>query len=94
MLKHVSLITLTDEGRKRQAREAGEVFEQMVGITEAVGGKLLTAYALDGRYDFVSVEEYPSPEAAFEARIKTLELGVCTVESFEAFDMDFYLAKV
>lgn len=94
MVKHVSLFRLTDEGRQRQAHEAPQLFEQMVAISEGVGGKLLSTFALDGRYDFVAIEEYPSPEAAFEARIKVLELGICTVESFEAFDIDFYLAKV
>jgi uncharacterized protein with GYD domain len=93
MVKHVSLMTLTDEGRRRHADAAG-LFAEAVAVTEATGGKLLGVYALDGRFDFLSIGEWPTPEAAFESRVKLLELNIVTVESFEAFDMDFYLSKV
>jgi uncharacterized protein with GYD domain len=50
---------------------------------------------LGSRYDFVSISEYPTAEAAFESRIKHIELGILDrFEYYEAFDMDLFLAKV
>lgn len=93
-MRHVSLYALSDEGRRRHA-EAPQLFAEAVGITEKLGGTVISTYALNGRWDFMSVLDYPSAEAAFEARLKALELGIfSTIETFEAFDIDFYLSKV
>ena len=93
-MKYVSLIKLSDEGRK-SFPHADKLFLKTVEITEKLGGKVLETYALASRYDFVAIAEYPTPELGFEAHLKMTELGIFeTIESFEAYDMEFFLAKV
>lgn len=93
-MRYVTLIKLSDEGVKKFS-EADKLFAKSLEISEKIGGKVLETYALGGRYDFVSIAEYPTPELAFEARIKLLELGIFErLEGYEAFDMDLFLAKV
>jgi uncharacterized protein with GYD domain len=93
-MKYVTLIKLSDEGRKRFP-EADKLFVAAVEVTEKLGGKVLETYALAGKYDFLSISDYPTPEIAFEARIKLTEMGIFdTLEGFEAFDMGLFLSKV
>jgi uncharacterized protein with GYD domain len=93
-VKYLVLIKLSDDGRKRFA-EADKLFVASTEIVEKLGGKLLQIYALSSRYDFVAISEYPTPEAAFESRLKHIELGIFDrFEYHEAFDMDLFLAKV
>jgi uncharacterized protein with GYD domain len=93
-MKHVSLLALSEEGRKRHA-EAAQLFAETVAITEGLGGKIVDVYALNSQWDFVAIIEYPNTEAAFEARLKALELGIfSTIDTYEAFNMDLYLSKV
>ena len=93
-MRYVTLIKLSDEGRKRYG-EAPKLFTDAVKITESLGGKLFDTYAISGKYDFCTIVEYPSPEIAFEARLKLLKMGIFQVlESYEAFDMDLFLKKV
>ena len=93
-MRYVTFVKLSDEGRKRFP-EAAALFGKTIEISEHVGGKLVDAYSIAGHYDFVSVWDYPTPEAAFEARIKSIELGIFdTLEAYEAFDMDLFLSKV
>jgi len=49
------------EGRKHYP-EAEKLFTTSLEITDKLGGKVLETYALSGRYDFVSIAEYPTPE--------------------------------
>jgi len=93
-MKYVTLIRLSEEGRKHYP-EADALFTKSLEITDKVGGKVLETYALAGRYDFLSIAEYPTPEVAFEARLKLYELGIFDLlDGSEAFDMDLFLAKV
>jgi uncharacterized protein with GYD domain len=93
-MKYVTLVKLSDDGRKRFP-EASKLFAEVLGITDKLGGKIFETYALAGRYDFVSIAEYPTPEIAFEARIKMIEMGIFEyIEGFEAFEMDLFLSKV
>lgn len=93
-MKYLVLIKLSDEGRKRFT-EADKLFLASTEIVEKLGGKLLQIFALGNRYDFVAISEYPTPEAAFESRLKHIEMGIFELfEYHEAFDMELFLAKV
>jgi uncharacterized protein with GYD domain len=93
-MKYVTFIKLSAEGRKRFP-EASALFTTTLDIVDKFGGKVLDTWAIAGVYDFVSIVEYPTNEVVFEARLKMYELGIFEMlESYEAFDMDFFLAKV
>lgn len=93
-MKYVTLIKLSEGGRTHYP-EAGPLFTKCLEITDKLGGKVLETYAIAGPFDFLTITEYPTPEIAFEARLKLFEMGIFdTIDSHEAFDMDLYLAKV
>lgn len=93
-MKYVSMLKLSEEGRKHYP-EAGSLFTKCLEITDKLGGKVLETYATAGTFDFVTIAEYPTPEIAFEARLKLYELGIFDmIDGHEIFDMDLFLSKV
>lgn len=93
-MKYVTLIKLSEEGRKHYG-ESTDLFARCLEITDSLGGKVLETFALGGSYDFISIAEYPTPEIAFEARLKLYELGIFDLlDGHEAFEMELFLAKV
>lgn len=93
-MRYIAFVKLSAEGRQRFT-EADKIFAETIGISEKAGGKVLESFALGGKYDFVSISEYPTPEAAFEAHVKHIEQGVFeSFDYYEAFDMDLFLSKV
>jgi uncharacterized protein with GYD domain len=54
----------------------------------------LGIWATTGRYDFVGVAEYPTPEAGLKARTKLPETGFFLMESSNAYDIGEFLATV
>lgn len=93
MIKFVTLLTLTEKGQAELPHSVKH-FAEIEKIVEDGGGHLLMALATSGAYDFVAVVEYPTPEAAFAARVKIAELGVMKLESLEAFDMQQLFAAI
>jgi uncharacterized protein with GYD domain len=86
MIKFVTLLTLTEKGLAELPHSAKH-FAEIEKIVQDEGGHLLVALATTGAYDFVSVVEYPTPEAAFAARVKIAETGLMKLESLDAFDI-------
>lgn len=92
-MKYISLLQHTDKGREELPRSAVH-FGEMQDIIKDAGGTLLMAFATSGRYDYIAVVDYPTPEAAFAARVKVAEMGVLEEEALEAFDMQVLMAAV
>lgn len=47
--------------------------------------------ATSGRFDFVTIAEYPDDEMAFKARVQIQELGLFHLESGPVFPVETYL---
>jgi uncharacterized protein with GYD domain len=92
-MKFITFVKLTDEGRKHLP-DAKEVLRRVYELTESFDGKIVSMWATTGRYDFISVAEYPTAEMALKAHTKLLEFGYFLVESSDAFDMETFLAAV
>lgn len=92
-MKHVTLMKLTDEGRKHLP-EGKDVFVKATELTDSFGGKIEGIWMTTGRYDFIAVVEYPTADAGLKAYTKLLETGFFLMESSDAFDMDAFLASV
>lgn len=92
-MKHVTLIKLTEEGRKHLP-EGKDVFAKATKLVDSLGGKIVGIWATTGRYDFIGIVEYQTPDAGLAAHTKLLETGYFVLESSEAFDMDAFLATV
>jgi uncharacterized protein with GYD domain len=53
---------------------------------EAAGGKLTAFYLTIGRYDFVTISEFPNDEAAAKASIALGAAGNLRTETLKAFN--------
>ncbi len=84
---YVVLYKITDQGIK-DIKNAPERIAQGIKASEAVGGKVLGFYATMGEYDYVSISEGPSDEAALsfmlglgaQGNVRTTTLKAFTVE--------------
>ena len=92
-MKHITLIKLTDQGRKHLP-DAKEVLNKVNDLVASFDGKIEAIWATPGRYDFITVVEFPTPEAGLKAHTKFLEIGYFQTESSEAFDMETFLTTV
>jgi uncharacterized protein with GYD domain len=90
-MRYITVIKLTEEGR-RHLPEAKEVVKKIYDLVASFDGKVEAIWATGGRYDFISVAEFPTADAALKAEAKFLESGFFLAESYEAFDMETFLA--
>jgi uncharacterized protein with GYD domain len=90
-MRYITVIKLTDEGRKHLP-EAKEVLKKIYDLVASFDGKVEAIWATAGRYDFISVAEFPTVDAALKAETKFLDTGFFLAESYEAFDMETFLA--
>jgi len=67
------LMKLTNQGAK-EIKKAPERIEQGMKAFEKTGGKMIGFYAAMGEYDYISIGEAPSDEAA-----TTFSLGLCSL---------------
>jgi uncharacterized protein with GYD domain len=85
----VVLYKLTDAGVK-DIKTAPERIEQGIKAFEAMGGKLIGFYSTMGEYDYVSIGDAPSDEAALtfmlglgaQGNVRSTSLKAFTVEQF------------
>lgn len=94
MVKFITFATLTEKGQTWPPEKAPAILAKVKEIVQTYGGKLEFMWATTGRYDFVSLVEYPNEEAAFKARTKIIELGLFHLESMVAFPVEAYIAAL
>jgi len=68
--------------------------ERAARIREANGGKLVSAYATFGRFDYVAIMDFPSGTAMQRAMTTMLTEGLFTVEVSEAMPIDEFAAML
>ncbi|HET7465185.1 MAG TPA: GYD domain-containing protein [Candidatus Dormibacteraeota bacterium] len=94
MLKFLTFVKLTEKGQVLPPEKAPTILAKVEEITRAYGGKIEFMWATTGRYDFVSVAEYPDEATAFKARTKITELGMFHLESTVVFPIEAYMEAV
>lgn len=87
------LMNLTEQGIKH-VRQAPERYEGAIKAFEKSGGKLIGFWIAVGRYDYISVGESPSDEAALAFAVALGELGNVRVESVKLFNRDQFTALI
>ena len=92
MQKYMSFMRLTEKGQMTPPEKVAEIYTKMLGITESYGGKTLEVWTGLAEYDFVSITEFPTDEAAFKTTIKINQLGVGRFFGAPTFTVDAYLA--
>jgi uncharacterized protein with GYD domain len=74
MVRNVLLMKLTEQGAKT-IKDAPQRIEQAIKTVEKMGGKVLAFYVVTGEYDYISVGEMPSDEAALTFVLGLTALG-------------------
>ncbi len=95
MPTYVSLLNWTDEGIKnfRQSTERAKDFTKLV---EASGGKVRVLVWTVGKYDLVTIADYPDEESAVAALLKVSAAGNIrsnTMRAFSASEMEGIVAR-
>ncbi|HEU5318245.1 MAG TPA: GYD domain-containing protein [Chloroflexota bacterium] len=92
----VSLISWTENGIKN-VRDTTKRAEAAKSMARKMGGKLQTVLWTQGRYDLISIAEFPDEETAM-AWLLTLggggNLRTETMRAYSAGDMERILAKL
>jgi uncharacterized protein with GYD domain len=89
MVTYMMLMKLTNQGIKN-IRNAPERYEGAIKAFEKTGGKLIGFWIAVGRYDYVSVGESTSDEAALAFAVALSSLGNVRVESVKLYNKDLF----
>ena len=84
MRTYIILLNLTDQGI-RAIKDAPQRIEEGIKGFEAMGGKVISVYAVCGRYDYVAIGEAPSDEIAMTFALALGSQGDVRTESLTAF---------
>lgn len=87
MVTYMMLMKLTDQGIK-SVKEAPERIETGLKAFEKAGGKLVGFWIAIGKYDYVSVGESTSDEAALAWAVGLSSQGNVRVESVKLFSKE------
>jgi len=93
MVTYMMLMKLTDQGIKN-VREAPERYEGAIKAFEKTGGKLIGFWIAIGEYDYVSVGESTSDEAALAFAVALSSLGNVRVESVKLYSREQFTSLI
>ncbi len=89
----VSLVNLTEQGI-RDIKRGPERLEEAAKRIEEVGGKLIGFYLTMGDYDYVTIVEGPSDEAAMTFLMGMGAAGNIRTKTLKAFTLDEFKEMV
>lgn len=96
MPTYITLINWTDQGI-RNVKESPQRLAAAKKAIEAASGKMTGFYLTMGRYDLVTIDEFPNDETAAAAALSLGSGGNVRTETLKAFPEDEYrgiIAKV
>ena len=93
MPTYIVLYKLTDQGIKN-IKDAPKRLEENIKNVEAAGSKLLGFYAVMGEYDYVSISESPSDEAAMTRLLDICSKGNVRTTTLKAFTQKEFVEMV
>ena len=93
MVTYMMLMKLTDQGVKN-VKEAPARIEAGLKAFEKTGGKLIGFWIAVGKYDYISIGESASEEAALAFAIGLGSQGNVRVESVKLFSREQFAALI
>jgi uncharacterized protein with GYD domain len=93
MPNYIILMRLTEQGAKTIKDAPGRV-EAGIKAFEKMGGKVIGFYAVMGEYDYVSVGEAPSDEAATTFALALGSLGNVKTTTLRAYTKEEFATMV
>ena len=93
MVTYMMLMKLTDQGLK-DIKNAPKRIDDGIKSFEKIGGKLLGFYAAAGEYDYVSIGEAPTDEAAVTFALGLSAMGYVKTSSVKLFGVNQFKEMV
>ncbi len=87
---YVSLIRGTQKGHEA-IRDLGKRYDQVRKIVEECDGKIHSAYAMFGRFDYLLISEFPSEKEAARCIAKNAMRGTATFETMSAMPLSDFI---
>jgi uncharacterized protein with GYD domain len=84
---YASFLKLTSDGNKDIAKSR-ERFESGRKNVERCGGKILSAYYIVSRGEYLIISEFPDEQARVKSMVNTLERGTVSYEVFKALPVE------
>ena len=89
MATYLMLSTLTDEGRKT-LKQRPERLQEVNKELEAMGGRVLSQYAVLGMYDFVTILEAASNEVVARISVELGARGTVSITTLPAMSVSTF----
>lgn len=93
MPTYVTLFRSTTEGTKG-IKETQRYFQEGQKDIQEAGGKIIAAYALLGRFDYIYITEFPDQKSAMKALMSTVMKGRVSPETMVAIPLEEFLQSV
>jgi uncharacterized protein with GYD domain len=93
MPTYIAGVRRTEKGQQ-SLKDFSSVLNRAAKIRDANGGKLISAYATFGRFDFIAIMEFPSGTAMQRAMTTILSEGLFTLEISEAMPLNEFVAML
>jgi uncharacterized protein with GYD domain len=90
---YASFLKLTAEGNK-EIRKSRERFEQGRKNVEQNGGKVISAYYIVSRGEYLILAEFPDEDARVKSMVNTLQHGTVEYEVYKALPVDEFFRIV
>jgi len=90
---YASFLKLTAEGNK-EIRKSRDRFEQGKKNVERAGGKVISAYYIVSRGEYLILAEFPDEDARVKSMVNTLERGTVSYEVYKALPVDEFFKIV
>jgi len=90
MPTYVSFLKLTAEGNK-DIKKSRDRFERGKEAVENAGGKVITAYYIISRGEYLIISEFPDEQARVKTTIATLRHGNVKYETLTVLPIEDYL---
>ena len=89
MATYLMLSSLTDEGRKT-LKQRPERLQEVNKELEAMGGRVISQYAVLGLYDFVTILEAPSNEVVARISVELGARGTVSITTLPAMSVSTF----
>ena len=93
MQTYILLMKLTEQGIK-DIRNAPKRIDLATQSLEAMGGKMISFYAVMGEYDYVVIGEVPSDEVGMRFLLGLGAVGIVRTTTLKAFTREEFSAIV
>jgi uncharacterized protein with GYD domain len=90
---YASFLKLTAEGN-RDINKSRDRFELGRKNVEQYGGKILSAYYIVSRGEYLIITEFPDEESRVKSMVNTLQRGTVSYEVYKALPVDQFFELV